>query len=115
MKIGEVAAKAGCDVQTVRYYEREGLLEAPEREDSGYRRYSDKHLSRLQFIRHCRALDIPLAEVRQLLDYAECVLVVPRGRRTAGRTHRARPAPRGCLDDAGAATGRAAASVQGCQ
>ena len=34
-------------------------------------RYADKHLSRLQFIRHCRTLDIPLAEVRQLLDYAE--------------------------------------------
>jgi len=71
MKIGELASKAGCDVQTVRYYEREGLLEAPEREASGYRRYVDKHLTRLQFIRHCRALDIPLAEVRQLLDYAQ--------------------------------------------
>jgi len=71
MKIGELAAQAGCDVQTVRYYEREGLLEAPEREDSGYRRYASKHLARLQFIRHCRTLDIPLAEVRQLLDYAE--------------------------------------------
>jgi Cd(II)/Pb(II)-responsive transcriptional regulator len=70
MKIGELATKAGCDAQTVRYYEREGLLEAPEREASGYRRYADKHLSRLQFIRHCRTLDIPLAEVRQLLDYA---------------------------------------------
>jgi Cd(II)/Pb(II)-responsive transcriptional regulator len=71
MKIGELAAGADCDVQTVRYYEREGLLEAPEREESGYRRYADKHLLRLQFIRHCRALDIPLAEVRQLLDYAQ--------------------------------------------
>jgi len=71
MKIGELAANAGCDVQTIRYYEREGLLEAPEREASGYRRYAGKHLSRLQFIRHCRTLDIPLSEVRQLLDYAE--------------------------------------------
>ena len=71
MKIGELAAKAACDVQTVRYYEREGLLEAPAREASGYRRYADKHLSRLRFIRHCRALDIPLVEVRQLLGYAE--------------------------------------------
>ena len=70
MKISELAAKADCDVQTIRYYEREGLLDAPQRETSGYRRYADKHLSRLQFIRHCRALDIPLAEVRQLLDYA---------------------------------------------
>jgi len=70
MKIGELAAKAGCDVQTIRYYEREGLLEAPQREPSGYRRYAERHLSRLQFIRHCRLLDIPLAEVRRLLAYA---------------------------------------------
>ena len=39
MKIGELAAQAGCDVQTVRFYEREGLLEEPRREASGYRRY----------------------------------------------------------------------------
>lgn len=71
MKIGELAASAGCDVQTVRYYEREGLLDAPERDSSGYRRYADKHLSRLQFIRHCRSLDIPLADVRQLLEFAQ--------------------------------------------
>jgi Cd(II)/Pb(II)-responsive transcriptional regulator len=71
MKIGELATMAGCDVQTIRYYEREGLLEAPEREASGYRRYADRHLTRLQFIRHCRTLDIPLAEVRQLLEYAQ--------------------------------------------
>jgi Cd(II)/Pb(II)-responsive transcriptional regulator len=71
MRIGEFASQAGCDVQTIRYYEREGLLEAPEREASGYRRYADKHLSRLQFICHCRTLDIPLAEVRELLDYAQ--------------------------------------------
>jgi len=70
MKIGELAAQAGCDVQTVRFYEREGLLEAPEREASGYRRYADRHLKRLQFIRHCRSLDIPLPEVRALLGFA---------------------------------------------
>lgn len=70
MKIGELSAKAGCDVQTVRFYEREGLLEAPEREASGYRRYAGKHLQRLQFIRHCRSLDIPLAEIRDLLAFA---------------------------------------------
>lgn len=70
MKIGELAARAGCDVQTVRFYEREGLLDAPEREPSGYRRYADAQLRRLQFIRHCRSLDIPLPEVRQLLAFA---------------------------------------------
>lgn len=70
MKIGELAARAGCDVQTVRFYEREGLLDEPERTSSGYRRYADAHLRRLQFIRHCRSLDIPLPEVRQLLAFA---------------------------------------------
>lgn len=71
MKIGELATAAGCDVQTLRYYEREGLFDAPERTASGYRHYAPRHLARLQFIRHCRALDIPLSEVRQLIDYAQ--------------------------------------------
>lgn len=70
MKIGELAASAACDVQTVRFYEREGLLQAPPRDDSGHRRYEDRHLSRVRFIRHCRELDLPLSEVRQLLDFA---------------------------------------------
>jgi Cd(II)/Pb(II)-responsive transcriptional regulator len=70
MKIGELAAQAGCDVQTVRFYEREGLLAEPEREPSGYRRYAKRHLQRLQFIRHCRSLDIPLPDIRELLAFA---------------------------------------------
>jgi Cd(II)/Pb(II)-responsive transcriptional regulator len=70
MKIGELASQAGCDVQTVRFYEREGLLEEPQREPSGYRSYAGRHLQRLQFIRHCRSLDIPLSEIRQLLEFA---------------------------------------------
>ena len=70
MKIGELASRAGCDVQTVRFYEREGLLEAPVRDASGYRRYEDRHLTQLGFVRHLRSLDIPLAEVRQLLAHA---------------------------------------------
>jgi Cd(II)/Pb(II)-responsive transcriptional regulator len=70
MKIGELAGKAGCEVQTVRFYEREGLLEEPGRNASGYRSYDQRHLSRLNFIRHCRSLDISLPEVRQLLAFA---------------------------------------------
>lgn len=61
---------ASCDVQTVRFYEREGLLEEPARTASGYRSYDERHLTRLSFIRHLRSLDIPLLEVRQLLEYA---------------------------------------------
>jgi DNA-binding transcriptional MerR regulator len=68
MKIGELARGAGVDVQTVRYYEREGLLEAPSRTPAGYRAYGPGHLERLNFVRHCRSLDIPLAEIRRLID-----------------------------------------------
>ena len=60
MRIGELAARAGCDVETLRFYEREGLLAAPAREASGYRRYDDRALDTVRFIRHCRSLDIPL-------------------------------------------------------
>ena len=70
MRIGQLAKQAGVDAQTVRYYEREGLLEEPRREASGYRRYDERHLERLNFIRHCRALDVPLSEVRELLQFA---------------------------------------------
>lgn len=71
MKIGELAEGAGCDVQTVRFYEREGLLGAPARDGSGYRSYGSGDLQRLRFIRHCRSLDLPLPEVRRLLAFAE--------------------------------------------
>ncbi|HEV8109423.1 MAG TPA: Cd(II)/Pb(II)-responsive transcriptional regulator [Burkholderiales bacterium] len=68
MKIGELARRAGVEVQTVRYYERGGLLEAPSRTASGYRTYGEHDLERLNFVRHCRTLDMPLAEIRRLLD-----------------------------------------------
>lgn len=72
MKIGELASQAGCDVETVRFYEREGLLEEPRRDPSGYRRYAEQHLHRLQFIRHCRSLDMALGEIRTLLRFKDC-------------------------------------------
>ena len=68
MRIGELAHQAGVDVQTVRYYEREGLLAAPSRTASGYRAYGPEHLERLNFVRHCRSLDMPLAEIKRLID-----------------------------------------------
>lgn len=67
MRIGELAARAGVDVQTVRYYERERLIDAPARTASGYRAYGPEHLERMQFIRHCRSLDMPLADVMRLI------------------------------------------------
>src|SRR5919109_5556516 len=68
MRIGELARQAGVDVQTVRYYEREGLLDAPGRTGSGYRAYGPEHLERLNFVRHCRSLDMPLAEIKRLIE-----------------------------------------------
>lgn len=68
MRIGELARRAGSDVETVRFYERERLLDKPARESNGYRRYSDSQLAQLRFIRHCRSLDMGLAEIRVLLE-----------------------------------------------
>lgn len=68
MKIGELAEQTGVNVQTVRYYERRGLLPEPERMYSGYRRYSDRDLLRLRFILRAKALGFTLSEVRELLE-----------------------------------------------
>lgn len=68
MRIGELAGKAGVDVQTVRFYEREGLIDPPARTRSGYRTYGAANLERLNFIRHCRSLDMALSDVKRLLD-----------------------------------------------
>ena len=70
MKIGELAKATGCEVETIRYYEREGLLAAPPRSGSGYRQYALRDVERLNFIRHCRSLDMPLADIRRLVDLA---------------------------------------------
>lgn len=69
MKIGELARQAGCPVETVRYYEREGLLQAALRDQTNnYRHYDSAHLERLMFIRRCRALDMTHEEIRVLLQ-----------------------------------------------
>lgn len=71
MKIGELGERTGVDSATIRYYEREGLLPLARRSANGYRHYGARHAERLAFIRHCRALDMPLAEVRTLLALAQ--------------------------------------------
>lgn len=67
MKIGELAQQAGCTPDTIRFYEREGLMPPAERTQSNYRIYGEEHLARLRFIRNCRALDMTHEEVRALL------------------------------------------------
>jgi Cd(II)/Pb(II)-responsive transcriptional regulator len=71
MKIGELAARADTQVETIRYYEREGLLPAAPRTEANYRIYGDAHLERLAFIRHCPSLDMTLDEIRVLLRFKD--------------------------------------------
>jgi Cd(II)/Pb(II)-responsive transcriptional regulator len=68
MKIGKLAERSGCQVETIRYYERIGILMPPERSLNNYRAYNEDHAERLLFIRQCRALDMTLDEIRVLLD-----------------------------------------------
>src|SRR6188768_362588 len=68
MKIGEVAKLSGTGIETIRYYEREGLLLEPERRPSGYRQYDDSTVERLEYIRRAKELGFTLAEIRELLE-----------------------------------------------
>jgi MerR family copper efflux transcriptional regulator len=67
MRIGEVAAEAGVGIQTLRYYERRGLLPAPTRQLSGYRRYDSDIIQRIRFIRRAQDLGFTLQEISDLL------------------------------------------------
>lgn len=71
LRIGEFARLAGASADTVRYYERFGLLGAPNRSASGYRLYTDADLGRLRFIRRAKHLGLSLDEIRELLGIAE--------------------------------------------
>ncbi len=71
MKIGELATASATPIETIRYYEREGLMPAPQRTPSNFRVYEAPHLDRLQFIRYCRSLDMSLDEIRVLLRFKD--------------------------------------------
>lgn len=71
MKIGELATATDTPVETIRYYEREGLLPLAPRTDANYRIYSGAHTERLALIRHCRSLDMTLDEIRILLQFKD--------------------------------------------
>lgn len=68
LTISKVARQAGIATDTVRYYEREGLLEKPARTTSGYRQYSAEAVARLRFIRQAKELGFSLHEIRELLS-----------------------------------------------
>jgi MerR family mercuric resistance operon transcriptional regulator len=67
LSIGQVARRAGVGVETVRFYERQGLLDEPIRRESGYRQYGEDVVSRLRFIRRAKELGFTLKEVAELL------------------------------------------------
>ncbi|HLR13303.1 MAG TPA: Cd(II)/Pb(II)-responsive transcriptional regulator [Burkholderiaceae bacterium] len=71
MRIGELARRAHCGTETIRFYEKQGLLPEPGRTESNYRKYHDWHLQRLRFIRNCRNLDMTHDEIRSLLQFMD--------------------------------------------
>jgi len=71
MKIGELASAARCSVETIRFYEKAGLLPAPARTEGNYRQYGQGHLDRLKFVRNCRNLDMTHDEIRALLGMVD--------------------------------------------
>lgn len=71
MKIGELSKATGTNIETVRYYERIGLLPAPDRTAANYRSYGEPHRARLSFVRHSRELGFTIEEIRSLLDLSD--------------------------------------------
>ncbi len=69
--IGQIAARTGVNLETVRYYERAGLLPPPPRSAGGHRQYGEEQVRRLIFIRRGRELGFTLGEIRALLDLVD--------------------------------------------
>lgn len=71
LTIGELSRRTGCKVETIRYYEKAGLLAEPPRSAGNYRLYANAHVLRIGFIRRCRELGFPLTAITTLLEIAE--------------------------------------------
>lgn len=69
MRIGELSKATGLPVETIRYYESQGLIDPPARLENNYRAYGPRHYSQLQFVSHCRKLGMGLAEIHEILAY----------------------------------------------
>lgn len=67
LKIGEVAKNSQVGVETVRFYEREGLIALPKRNESGYRQYPESVIKQIQFIQHAKSLGFSLKEIGELI------------------------------------------------
>ncbi len=68
---GELAQKTGCNLETIRYYEKIGLMLEPSRSANGYRQYDQNHMKRLQFIMRGRELGFMVEDLRSLLDLVD--------------------------------------------
>ncbi len=71
MKIGELAKRCDVNIDTIRYYERQGLLPEPDRQASGYRRYQLEDVERLRFVLRAKALGFTLDEIKDLLEISD--------------------------------------------
>ena len=89
MRIGELARKADTPIDTIRYYERLGLLPAPACAASGYRLYQGTDVERLAFVRRAKALGFSLSEIAELLNlsHARNEDMAPLRERTAATLH----------------------------
>lgn len=85
MKIGELSAKAGVNVQTIRFYEREKLLQKPIRTLSGYRTFTEADLERVRFIKDSQQLGFTLKEIRVLLEIHESAKACAGGARSKSK------------------------------
>lgn len=67
MKIGELSKKTGLTIDAIRFYEKSGLIAGPTRTESGYREFSSEIISVVEFISHCRSLDISIPDIKKLI------------------------------------------------
>ena len=91
--IGAASAMSGVSVDTIRYYERTGVVPRPDRTASGRRTYGADDIARLRFVRRCRSLGFPIPDIRSLLDLAQtseapCPETVALGRRHLAEVRR---------------------------
>ncbi len=68
LSVGQLAKRANVNIETIRYYERRGLLPAPKRRESGYREYSEDDVNRIKFIKRAQELGFTLKEISELLE-----------------------------------------------
>lgn len=68
LTIGKIARRAGMGIETIRFYERKGLIPEPPRRESGYRQYPESAVSRLRFIKRAKELGFSLKEIKELLS-----------------------------------------------